>query len=198
MASEQQVRQYLAAWFQLGKKVVLGKGTEKLLPQPVIKGDRYSAEFEECWQRIIAEGTKESYLEGTDETVAQLLAPEWELILCSRCVLPIPVPTAGLTPTACPCFDLSNWPNTDLPRPRQPVNSQARLQGIQQRLLQRHPPEDEPAEDTQAENSPAKDTLAKDSPAKNNSQANQDLPGSREVLNPPIPLDLPLCQCPVA
>lgn len=185
MASQQQVRQYLASWFQLGKKVVLDNGTEKLLPQPVIRGDRYSPEFEECWQRIIATDTKESYLEGTDETIAQLLAPEWELILCSRCDLPLPVPTAGLSPTACPCFDLSNWPNLELPRPRQPVDSQATLENIRQRLLQKQPREGEKAEVSQAKDQ------AKDSKANLLSE-------SRELVNPSIGLELPLCQCPIA
>ena len=192
MASEQQVRQYIAAWFQLGKKVLLGNGTEKLLPQPVIKGDRYSPEFEECWQRIIAADPNQSYLEGTDETIAELLAPEWELILCSRCTLPIPVPTAGLPPIACPCFDLSSWPNLDLPLPRQPVDSQARLQNIRQRLIQKQPPQDEAGENSLAESHLAEDSPAEDSPA------NQDLPRSGELVNTPIPLDLPLCQCPVS
>lgn len=182
MASQQQVRQYLASWFQLGKRVVLDNGTEKLLPQPVISGDRYSPEFEECWQRIISTDIKESYLEGTDETIAQLLAPEWELILCCRCELPLPVPTAGLPPTACPCFDLSSWPNLELPRPRQPVNSQAYLEDIRQRLLQKQPGEGEPAVVSQAKDK-TKDTKA------------DLLSETRELVDPSIALDLPLCQC---
>jgi hypothetical protein len=54
MASEQEVRQYLAYWFQLGKKVLIRNGQESLLPQPVIQGDRYSQAFEDCWQQILA------------------------------------------------------------------------------------------------------------------------------------------------
>ena len=60
MASENQVREYIAYWFQLGKKVLIRNGSEALLPQPVITGDRYSHEFEECWQKIISPDSGDS------------------------------------------------------------------------------------------------------------------------------------------
>lgn len=135
MAAEQEVRQYLAYWFQLGKKVLIGNGRESLLPQPVLRGDRYSQEFEECWQRILSPETGECYLDGTEETIAQLLTPAWSVSSCARCTMPIPVRNVGMPPLACPCNDLSNWPNTEIPAPRSPVNSQTQLTAIRDRLL---------------------------------------------------------------
>lgn len=135
MASEQEVRRYLAYWFQLGKKVLMDYSSKAILPQPVIRGDRYSEEFEDCWRQIIAPNSGNCYLEGTQETVAQLLTPAWDLESCARCDMPLAVRSVGMPPLSCPCDDLSNWPNTEVPAPRSPVNSQAQLSNIRQRLL---------------------------------------------------------------
>lgn len=134
MASQQQVRQYLAYWFQLGKKVLIHSGQVALLPQPVISGDRYSEEFEAVWQQILSPDSGECYLEGTNETIAQLLTPAWELNPCARCSMPVPMRSAGMPPDACPCNDLSDWPNTSVPLPRSPVDSQTHLRDIRDRL----------------------------------------------------------------
>ena len=135
MASQQEVKQYLAYWLQLGKKVVFGNGESRLLPQEVIKGDRYSDQFEECWQKIISPEAGDCYLEGTQQTIAQLLTPAWEVNPCARCTMPVPVRNAGMPPELCPCNDLSNWPNTELPLPRSPVNTKEQLTAIRDRLL---------------------------------------------------------------
>lgn len=135
MASQQEVKQYLAYWFQLGKKVVFGNGEVRLLPQEVIKGDRYSDEFEECWQKIISPEAGDCYLEGTQETIEQLLTAAWEVNPCARCTMPVPVRKVGMPPELCPCNDLSNWPNTELPQPRSPVNTKDQLTAIRDRLL---------------------------------------------------------------
>ncbi len=135
MASQQEVKQYLAYWFQLGKKVVFGNGEVRLLPQQVIKGDRYSDEFEECWQKIISPEAGDCYLEGTQETIEQLLTAAWEVNQCARCTMPVPVSNVGMPPELCPCNDLSNWPNTELPQPRSPVNTKDQLTAIRDRLL---------------------------------------------------------------
>ena len=50
MASSEQVKQYLAHWFQLGKGVVCPKRQERIYPQVIFKEHHYSTEFEECWQ----------------------------------------------------------------------------------------------------------------------------------------------------
>ncbi|MEW6497747.1 MAG: hypothetical protein AB1589_35380 [Cyanobacteriota bacterium] len=138
MASEQQVKRYLAYWLQLGKKVVMHNGESAVRPQTVILGNRYSDEFEQFWQKILSSESGDCYLEGTDESIAELLTPVWSLEPCSRCEMPIPVKTVGMPPDACPCFDLPWWPNQELPAPREPIASQDRLSAIRDRLNQRN------------------------------------------------------------
>lgn len=135
MASEQQVRQYLAYWFQLGKGVVVQGGRRVLLPNPVIVGNRYSNEFEECWRYLISQQSGDCYLQGTSQTVAELLSPAWDINPCARCSMPIPFRRPGLpADLECPCSDLPTWPNSEVPSPRAPVDSQNRLSGIRDRL----------------------------------------------------------------
>ncbi len=135
MASEQQVKEYLAYWFQLGKKVLLHNGRESILPQPVFESDRYSLKFENCWQRILAQEGKNCYLEGTDQTIEQLLDSNWDVTSCARCGMPVPTIDLGMPSLRCPCDDLNNWPNCELPKPRLAVNSQTHLGKIQDRLI---------------------------------------------------------------
>ncbi|MBF2025445.1 MAG: hypothetical protein IGS48_01585 [Oscillatoriales cyanobacterium C42_A2020_001] len=135
MASEQQVRQYLAYWFQLGKGVVVRGDREALLPRPVIQGNRYSPEFEASWQRILADGAGNCYLDGTHQTIAELLTPFWEINPCARCSMPVPFRSPGLpAEPECPCSDISDWPNTEIPQPRSPVDTQSQLSLIRDRL----------------------------------------------------------------
>jgi hypothetical protein len=136
MANQENVKKYLAYWFQLGKRVVIGNGATHLLPQPVYRGNIYSQEFEDCWQRIISLESGDCYLEGTNETIAELLTPAWEMMPCSRCNMPIPMRNIGMPAEVCPCSNLPGWPNTDLPAPRSAINDQERLIGIRDRLLQ--------------------------------------------------------------
>ncbi|WP_432809977.1 hypothetical protein [Pantanalinema sp. GBBB05] len=134
MASEHQVRQYLAYWFQLGKGVVIHNGSDVLLPRPVISGDRYSQAFEECWQQLIAPDAGDCYLEGTSQTIAELLSPAWEINPCSRCSMPVPVRSVGVASLECPCIDIPDWPNTEVPTPRAPIDNQTLLLRIRDRL----------------------------------------------------------------
>ena len=134
MASQQQVREYLAYWFQLGKKIVLRQGVNPFLPSSVIQGDRYSQEFEDFWQYIFTIGGKDCYLEGTDQTIEELLSPTWQLEDCARCEMPIPLATSGMPAQVCPCHDLPLWPNNDVPGPRAPVSSLSHLTEIRERL----------------------------------------------------------------
>jgi hypothetical protein len=136
MASQHQVRQYLAYWFQLGKPVICNGGKDTLLPRSVIQGDRYSPEFDTCWEKIQAIDAGDCYLEGTITTIAELLSPAWEITACCRCTMPVPMPNVGMPPPTCPCVDLPDWPNTEVPMPRSPVNSQILLQQIRDRLRQ--------------------------------------------------------------
>ena len=136
MASPEEVRKYLAYWFQLGKHLKFDQG-ETLLPNPVIAGNRYSAEFEACWQRVLAVEGKSCYLDGTDQTIAELLSGRWDLASCARCGMPVPLVNVGIQSAPCPCFDLPTWPNLDLPLPRLPIESQQQLEQIRARLSQR-------------------------------------------------------------
>lgn len=135
MASEFQVRQYLAYWFQLGKKVLSRNGAEAFLPQPVIAGDHYSQAFEDLWQYLKSPAGSNAYLEGTPNTIRELLTPAWDISACSRCAMPVPLPNTGMSPIDCPCNDLPGWPNLEMPQPRSPVSSQSRLVEIRDRLL---------------------------------------------------------------
>ncbi len=134
MASEAEVKRYLAYWLQLGKKVVIGNGNLTLQPQSVIAGDRYSQEFENIWQQILSPESGDCYLEGTIQTIAELLTPRWDLKACVRCEMPVPLINIGMAPESCPCHDLPMWPNTEVPLPREPVDSKARLNTIRDRL----------------------------------------------------------------
>ena len=135
MASPQDVKQYLAYWFQLGKRVVFANDKANL-PSPIYQGSQYSPAFEACWQSIMANGGQTAHLEGTDQTIAELLDSSWDLMSCARCEMPIPVPTMGCSVNLCPCNDLPTWPNDQVPKPRAAVDSRDRLAAIRQRLAQ--------------------------------------------------------------
>ena len=141
MASKDRVKQYVAYWLQLGKKVAIENGDKTLFPENIIAGDRYSDEFEDCWEKILSPESGDCYIEGTDPTIAELLHSEWDIILCARCVMPIPMPTLGMPSNCCPCVDLPTWPNPELPQPRTPVNTTAHLGSIRYRILRQYTPE---------------------------------------------------------
>lgn len=135
MAAPQQVKEYLAYWFQLGKHLKFDDG-QALLPQPVLAGDRYSPEFEACWEQVLSSGGTKCYLEGTSQSVSDLLTGQWDLQGCARCGMPVPILVLGVQDNGCPCTDLPNWPNLELPQPRSPVNSRSQLEQIRTRLTQ--------------------------------------------------------------
>lgn len=139
MASTDQVKQYLAFWFQLGKGLVIKNSREIQLPETVVRGDRYSPEFEACWQQVMQSEGENCYLEGTEQTIAQLLSSKWDVTACARCEMPVPILSVGMRSPGCPCEDMPSWPNTELPMPRIPVDSQAQLQHIRDRLAQLTP-----------------------------------------------------------
>lgn len=134
MASRIEVKHYLAHWFQLGKQVVSDDGQVSYSPQSVIQGDHFSPEFEQCWTEIMKTEGDTYYLKGTDQTIAQLLSPVWDIVDCARCEMPVPAAQKEITPYPCPCSDIPNWPNEEIPRPRLPVNSQQRLEALADRL----------------------------------------------------------------
>lgn len=135
MASYTEVKNYLAHWFQLGKQVMSDDGRVTLQPEKVVQGDRFSPEFEACWAEILKTGGESFHLKGTDQTIAELLSPNWEVVSCARCDMPVPMPQKDFTPPhPCPCEDLSNWPNEDIPRPRLPIDSYQHLTRMNERL----------------------------------------------------------------
>ena len=134
MASATQVRIYLAHWFQLGKKLIWLNGEAELLPQPVIRGEEFSPQFEDCWQKVMSVDGKNCYLEGSSETIKDLLSSNWDINNCARCNMPVPIVELGTQSLDCVCSDLQNWPNTELPAPRSPVNNSVQLNSIRSRL----------------------------------------------------------------
>jgi hypothetical protein len=130
MASEQQVRQYLAYWFQLGKRLMTHNGQQTVKLNSVIAGDRYSDEFEACWKLVQSPESGDCYLEGADQTIAELLSPAWEISPCARCAMPVPTKSIGMPPNECPCFDLPNWPDDELPKPRSYLVQRLNLRGL--------------------------------------------------------------------
>lgn len=134
MASATQVKKYLAYWFQLGKRVIVSNSQKTFLPSKIYSGDRYAREFETCWQEIISLKPGDVYLDGTSQSLQDLLSPLWEINPCARCDMPVPTIVLGLAQGDCPCADLENWPNSELPGPRDGVNTKKYLNNLSQRL----------------------------------------------------------------
>ena len=131
MASAQQVKQYVAHWFQLGK-VVFPNGQAEL-PKAVVEGNGYSPDFERCWARILTHQSG-CHLEGTEQSIQDLLSSTWEIAACARCNMLIPAINKGIQPLKCSCSDLDLCPNTELPAPRSPIKSSTYLDNICKRL----------------------------------------------------------------
>jgi hypothetical protein len=135
MASPTEVKKYLAYWLQLGKKITIPSRNLSLLPSKIISGDRYSVEFEKCWALVADEKTGDCYLEGTIQSIQELLSPKWDINNCARCEMPVPMIQLGLQTGECICSDLKGWPNNDLPKPRTPINNKEKLIKIQKSLM---------------------------------------------------------------
>jgi hypothetical protein len=136
MAPETDVKKYVACWMQLGTQVWFHNGQPAQVAK-VIQGGRYSPEFENLWSNICGQATGDAYLSGTAITLQELMGNHWEIVQCARCTMPVAMQTAGTQQSlGCPCQELDNWPNTDLPCPRPPVDDLAKLKGIQSRLVQ--------------------------------------------------------------
>jgi hypothetical protein len=135
MSSPESVKKYLAYWFQLGKKIVTKNGQE-IFPKTVLKGNNYSDDFEKCWQIILDPKNQDCYLKGTSQTIQDLLSPKWEITDCARCDMPVAIIDLGSQQPLCACDDLDNWPNNELPSPREPIDSKKKLDAIRQSLNQ--------------------------------------------------------------
>lgn len=134
MATQEQVRSFLAHWFQLGKPVVLADNDKECLPCPVYYKNSYSQSFEDCWQQIMSTEGEGCYLKGTTQTVADMMSTGWDITSCARCDMPVAVPSVGMMKSPCPCFDLHTWPNYDVPTPRMAIDDGHHLGEIQRRL----------------------------------------------------------------
>lgn len=131
-----QVKEYLAHWFQLGKQLINPKTGEIILPQPIYQNGQYSLSFEQTWRYITNPKNGDFYLEGMPQNIQDLFSPEWELVSCARCSLPIPVRQSGNQSLICPCHDIDSWPNTKLPQPRRGIDSNHHLRQLGDRLRQ--------------------------------------------------------------
>lgn len=138
MATQQEVKTYLAYWVQLGKGIYLSGSDTPCRPNPVVKGDRFSETFERCWAKVQASKGKGCHLEGTDVTLDQLFSSEWEIDSCARCGMAVPTPVVIYNGLMCPCNDVSDWPNDNVPRPRLPQSDRTHLSRISERLVERH------------------------------------------------------------
>lgn len=136
MALPIQVKNYLAYWFQLGRGLRMPPGETLVKPNLVLAHEGYSAGFEVIWRQLLdPHVAAHSYLDGTTQTIAQLLQPDWEICDCARCGLPIPMKSRGLPEMTCPCGDLDTLPNLDeLPAPRQAADNNQVLQDVCGRL----------------------------------------------------------------
>jgi hypothetical protein len=134
MAVEADVKKYIACWMQLGKKVWIKSGQSFCLTPQVLNQEDYSPEFEACWAKIMDLDSGDCYLDGTAVSVREMLGSEWEILDCPRCEMPVSMAIAKQPALNCPCHDLSNWPNTELPLPHSPINTQERLYILQKRL----------------------------------------------------------------
>lgn len=148
MAEAKDVQQYLAYWFQAGKNVMLDGGCKAYRPSTVIQGDRYSDEFLKCWNYLLSKNSGDCFLEGTHQTVQELLSSSWDITSCARCEMPVPMVAIGVNPLGCPCNDLPTWPNSDVPQPRSPISSRDRLFQIHNRLTQHDAAEDNDSHDS--------------------------------------------------
>ncbi|MBR8831791.1 MAG: hypothetical protein Cpurp_11375 [Chlorogloea purpurea SAG 13.99] len=135
MTQEAQVKKYLAYWFLLGKPIIINNGKETLLPKPIFVGQQYSPQFEACWQKITDKNNGDCYLEGTQQTIQELLSPLWDLDPCARCSMPVPQKIGGAPVLNCTCQDLENWPNSELPPPNLPSDNGVKLARIRQTLM---------------------------------------------------------------
>ena len=133
MASVSEVKAYLAYWFQLGKPVASQNDQTACLPGQIFQGNQYSDDFEQCWQQI-SQDTSDCHLQGTDQTIGDLLTGNWEITACARCTMPIPMPVGAVSTCVCPCYDLPTWPNNEVPLPRVGVSNSRHLGSIRDRL----------------------------------------------------------------
>lgn len=135
MATSQEIKGFIAQWLQLGKSIEHMDGVHQFKPSRILGYQGYSQEFETWWQAF-EENAQQWTLSGMTEPLSALYSPNFEISTCARCEMPVALPTAGVHDVACPCHDLPLWPNTELPQPRIPADSDSRLRQIHSKLSQ--------------------------------------------------------------
>ncbi len=131
MATNLEVKEYLAKWLQMGKKISMHRAEISLIK--VISGADYTSEFEQLWHQAQREN---AVLDGTNETIQDLLKPEWEILDCAVCEMPVPSLGSGFREIkSCPCSDLDLHPNLETIAPRTPVVTSDYLQNISDHLI---------------------------------------------------------------
>lgn len=121
MASQPDVKAYLACWLQLGKAIDARIHTlpDTIRIGSVLSLSAFSAEFEQVWRAVFAHA-QWCYLAGTDESIGDLLSDRWTIADCGRCGLHVPISEDGLAIAGpCPCADMmDSWPNAETLPPR--------------------------------------------------------------------------------
>lgn len=130
MAAPLEVKEYLAKWLQMGK--ALSVDNQEIFLTEIIKGESYSSQFEQLWQQT---PKAIATLQGTNNTIAELLKPEYEIMPCPVCELPVACLSSGYRQiNTCPCSDLPLHPHLGLPLPHVPIATATYLQNISDRL----------------------------------------------------------------
>lgn len=144
MASRTLVKTYLAQWMQMGKSVHLVQQNKEIFIHKIIQGEKYSSGFNQLWLEISTTKAQEAYLNGTDQTISDLLSNRWEIIPCARCNLLLPCLDMGARkPISCPCDDLIGHPNLDSIAPHPPIKTLNHLDNLCDRLTQKLAQQDE-------------------------------------------------------
>ena len=139
MASRTLVKNYIAQWMQMGKSISLSTQGKQVSIYKIINGEEYSSLFNQLWDEISTTKADEAYLDGTDQTIDDLLSDRWEIIGCARCSLLVPSLDLGpRVPVCCPCDDLPTHPNLDLVAPHVPVKLSTAINELCDRLISKN------------------------------------------------------------
>ena len=133
MATESQIKQYLACWLQVGKRVIHDDGEQDFHPPKILNDSGYSQEFEDWWDDV-CQNASHWHLEGCDRALDALFSPHWDIVECPLCVMPVPKLVAGVNDASCTCSDLELWPNLDLPKPHTPEDTHYKLKSLRDKL----------------------------------------------------------------
>ncbi len=133
MASESQVKEYLACWLQVGKRILHDSGNREFHDPRIVNKRGYTSEFESWWDEF-RENAHHWHLEGCNNALDVLFTPQWDIVDCALCVMPVPKLVAGVNDPNCTCSDLELWPNLEIPKPHTPNDMQDKLTKLRKKL----------------------------------------------------------------